>query len=169
LRLDAHASGGECRPIGSLVFGWTAGRLDLLPALFREVWIPRAVHREVATDGLGRVGAAALSQAAWVARVVDAPEPDPLLVAELDRGEAEVIALANSSRPCLAIIDEKRGRRIAARVYQLPLKGTAGILVEAHRRGLLDDLRATLDGLKREGYFLADAVIDAACKAAETI
>jgi predicted nucleic acid-binding protein len=144
-----------------------AGRLDLLPALFREVWIPRAVYREVAVDGLGRAGAAALSDAAWLARVVDAPEPDPLLVAELDRGEAEVIALANALRPCLGIIDEKRGRRIAARVYGLPIKGTAGLLVEAHRRGLLDDLPATLHGLKREGYFLADAVIDAACKAAD--
>lgn len=98
--------------------------------------------------------------------MVDAPEPDPLLLAELDRGEAEVIALANSSRPSLAIIDEKRGRRIAAHVYRLPLKGTAGVLVKAHRRGLLDDLRATLHGLKREGYFLDDAIIDTACQAA---
>ena len=167
LRLDAYPSGGECRPLGGPVLGWTAGRLDLLPALFREVWIPRAVYREVAIDGLGRAGAAALLDAAWLARVVDAPEPDPLLVAELDRGEAEVIALASSSQPCLAIIDEKRGRRIAAHVYRLPLKGTAGVLVDAHRRGLLDDLRATLHGLKREGYFLADAVIDAACTAAD--
>jgi predicted nucleic acid-binding protein len=64
------------------------------------------------------------------------------------------------------VIDEKRGRRIAAGVYGLPVKGTAGLFVEAHRRGLLDDLRETLLGLKRDGYFLADSVIDAACKAA---
>jgi predicted nucleic acid-binding protein len=143
-----------------------AGRLDLLPALFQEVWVPRAVYREVAIDGLGRAGAAALNDAAWRARVADAPEPDPLLVAELDRGEAEVIALANISRPCLVVIDEKRGRRIAAGVYGLPVKGTAELFVEAHRRGLLGDVRENLLGLKRDGYYLADGVIDAACKAA---
>lgn len=124
------------------------------------------MYREVAIDGLGRAGAAALSETIWQARVTDAPEPDPLLVAELDRGEAEVIALANASQPCLAIIDEKRGRRIASRVYGLAIKGTAGILVEAHRRGLVQDLRGTLYELRRDGYFLADSLIDAACKAA---
>ena len=37
----------------------------------------------------------------------------------------------------LPIIDERRGRRIAQHVYGLPVKGPAGILVEAQRRGLI--------------------------------
>jgi predicted nucleic acid-binding protein len=78
-----------------------------------------------------------------------------------------VIALARSLAPCLAIIDEKRGRKIAHQIYGLPVKGTAGLLVEAHRRGLLGDVRATLLDLKRAGYFLSDTVIDAACTAAQ--
>jgi hypothetical protein len=45
--------------------------------------------------------------------------------------EAAVIALARPSLPCLAIIDEKRGRRIAQHVYGLPVKGSAGLLVMA--------------------------------------
>ena len=77
-----------------------------------------------------------------------------------------MIALARSVAPCLAIIDEKRGRRIAQQIYGLPVKGTAGLLVEAHRRGLLDDVRVTLLSLKEAGYFLSDAVIEAACAAA---
>lgn len=44
----------------------------------------------------------------------------------------------------------------------------AGLLVEAKRRGLLDDLRSTLLELKRTGYYLSDAVIEGACKAAES-
>jgi predicted nucleic acid-binding protein len=104
----------------------------------------------------------------WRSRVVDAPEPDPLLIAELDRGEAEVIALANASQPCLAAIDEKRGRRIASQVYGLSVKGTAGLMVEAYRRGHIQDLRGILEGMKRDGYFLADAIIEAACRAADS-
>lgn len=78
-----------------------------------------------------------------------------------------MIALARSVVPCLTIIDEKRGRKLAYQIYGLPVKGTAGLLVEAHRLGLLDDVRATLLDLKRAGYFLADAVIEAACAAAQ--
>lgn len=153
---------------GPLVALSLVGRLDLLPALFKELWIPEAVYREVAVAGLGRPGAAALSDATWSDRVRPAPEPDPLLVAELDPGEAAVISLARASVPCMAVIDEKRGRRIAHQVYGLPVKGTAGLLVEAKRRGLLNELRATLLDLKRAGYYLSDAVIEGACKAAES-
>ena len=151
---------------GPLVALSLAGQLDLLPRLFNEFWIPEAVYHEVAVAGLGRPGASSLSEPQWTAHVRPSPEPDPLLIAELDQGEAAVIALARICTPCVAIIDEKRGRRIAHHIYGLPVKGTAGLLVEAKRRGLLDDdLRTVLQDLKRAGYFLSDAVIDGACKA----
>lgn len=152
---------------GPLVALALAGRLDLLPALFAKFWIPEPVFREVAVAGVGRPGASTLADASWAPHVCATPTPDPLLVAELDPGEAAVIALARSLTPCLVIIDEKRGRRIAQQVYGLPVKGTAGLLVEAHRRGLLDDVPATLLGLKAAGYFLSDAVIEAACAAVQ--
>jgi predicted nucleic acid-binding protein len=117
--------------------------------------------------GVGRPGASVLADARWVAHICPAPTPDPMLIAELDPGEAAVIALARSMAPCLAIIDEKRGRKIAHQIYGLPVKGTAGRLVEPHRRGLLNNLRATLLDLKRAGYFLSDAVIEAACAAVQ--
>lgn len=152
---------------GPLVALSLAGRLDLLPTLFSEFWIPEAVYHEVAVAGLGRPGAASLSEPQWAGHVRPSPEPDPLLIAELDSGEAAVISLARICTPCMVIIDEKRGRRIAHHVYGLPVKGTAGMLVEAKRRGLLkDDLRSILLDLKRAGYFLSEAVIEGACKAA---
>lgn len=136
---------------GPLVALALAGRLDLLPALFGEFWIPELVFHEVAVAGVGRPGANTLADTRWAPHVCPTPTPDPLLVAELDPGEAAVIALARSMAPCLAIIDEKRGRRIAHHIYGLPVKGTAGLLVEAHSRGLLDDVRATLLDLKQAG------------------
>jgi predicted nucleic acid-binding protein len=151
---------------GPLIALALAGQLDLLPALFDEFWIPELVFQEVAVTGVGRPGASALAASRWVPHVCPTPTPDPLLVAELDPGEAAVIALARSKAPCMAIIDEKRGRRIAQHIYGLPVKGTAGLLVEAHRRGLLDDLRGTMLSLKEAGYYLSDAVIEAACAAA---
>ncbi|MBF0293928.1 MAG: DUF3368 domain-containing protein [Magnetococcales bacterium] len=152
---------------GPLVALSLVGKLDLLPVLFREFWIPDAVYREVTVAGLGRSGADTLADMRWTNHVCTAPAPDPLLIAELDLGEATVISLARIHLPCLTIIDEKRGRRIARHVYGLPVKGTAGLLVEAKRRGMLDNLRTTLMDLQRAGYYLSDAVIAAACKADE--
>ena len=85
---------------------------------------------------------------------------------ELDAGEADVISLARHLSPCEAIIDERRGRRIAQQVYGLSVKGTAGILVEAQRRGLISGVRARLLELRAAGYFIANSVIVAACNAA---
>jgi len=56
--------------------------------------------------------------------------------------------------------------RIAQHVYGLPVKGTAGILVEAQRQGLISGVRPRLLELRTAGYFIADSVIAAACQAA---
>ena len=125
---------------GPLVALSIIGQLDLLPTLYAECWVPQTVFNEVAVAGIGKPGAKSLQAADWQARVRTVPIPDPLLVMELDAGEAEVITLARQLSPCMAIIDERRGRRIAQQVYGLPVKGTAS-------------------------YFIADSVIDAACKA----
>jgi len=148
---------------GPLVALSLLGRLDLLPSIFREVWIPEAVQKEVLA-GLGRPGASELQSPEWSARVRIAPASDPLLVAELDRGEAAVISMARHLSPCVAVIDERRGRRIATSVYGLPVKGTVGLLIEAKRRNLSGDLRPMLLALKSAGYFVADAIVEAACR-----
>ena len=152
---------------GPLVALSLLDQLDLLPALFAECWVPQAVFNEVAVAGIGKPGAKSLQDTDWQARVRVCPIPDPLLVMELDAGEAEVISLALQFSPCLAIIDERRGRRIAQHVYGLTVKGTAGILVEAQRRGLISGLRSLLLELRAAGYFIADNVIAAACKAVD--
>ena len=151
---------------GPLVALSLLDRLDLLPALFHECWVPQSVFHEVAVAGLGKPGSQSLQGADWLARVRVSPAPDPLLIMELDAGEADVISLARQIAPCWAVIDERRGRRIAQRVYGLPVKGTAGILVEAKRRGLLSLVRPNLQALCVQGYFIAENVIAAASEAA---
>ena len=151
---------------GPLVALSLIGRLDLLPTLFAECWVPQAVFNEVAVAGIGKPGAIALQSPEWLARVRLSPVPDPLLVMQLDVGEAEVISLARQLSPCFAVIDERRGRRIAQDVYGLSVKGTAGVLVEAKRRHLISDVRPMLLALREAGYFMAQSVIAAACLAA---
>lgn len=151
---------------GPLVALSLLGQLELLPALFSEIWVPQTVFNEVAVAGIGKPGAQSLQSDAWLKRVRVSPVPDPLLVMELDAGEADVISLARHLSPCMAVIDERRGRRVAQNVYGLPVKGTAGLLVEAQRRGLISEVRSRLMFLRKSGYFIADSVIAAACLAA---
>ena len=66
----------------------------MLPALVREFWSPAPVYTEVVIAGLGRPGTTDLSAPQWAAHIRQSPELDPLLVAELDRGEASVIDAA---------------------------------------------------------------------------
>lgn len=68
-------------------------RLDILEALYGEVWIPQAVRDEIIA-GADRPGAAELARSPCI-RVAVLADPTPVrLLSDLDRGEAEVIALA---------------------------------------------------------------------------
>ena len=104
-------------------------RLELLHQLFAEVIVPQAVYEEVVTQGRGRIGATAISQADWLHVVTPTIETaiEPLLLG-LDAGEMQVILLAQELKPDWVLIDEKLGRRVA-KVMGLPLKGTLGILL----------------------------------------
>ncbi|MDZ7666978.1 MAG: DUF3368 domain-containing protein [Desulfotignum sp.] len=143
--------------------------LDLLPALFAECWVPEARQRG-GSGGfeIGKPGAESLKEATGkvVSKLTPLPRPRCCVV-ELDFGEAEVISMARNLSPCMAIIDERRGRRIARHVYGLSVKGTAGILVEAKRRSLINAVHPLLLELRASGYYLADNVITAACQAVD--
>ena len=76
----------------------------------------------------------------------------------LDRGEAEVLALASERSARLVIIDERRGRRYAKRLG-LPLTGTLGVLLAAKDVGLISHIKPLLTELVRKGLFVEQELI----------
>lgn len=151
---------------GPLIALATIEKLDLLGSLFGTVLVPDAVFQEVTWLGKERPGAAELSQAQWVQRVILEVKPDSLLLEDLGIGEAEAISLAVQKQAALLLLDDRRARRIAEIAYHLRVKGVAGLLVTAKRKGLLDTVRPLLERLRTNGYFLSQAVIDRAVKEA---
>ena len=128
------------------------GRLDLLQQLFGGLSIPTVVHEEV-TRATGRAGAEELATADWV--TVHSLSNDFLgraLVGEVDRGEAEAIALAVELKADLVLMDERRGRAVAAR-FGLRVVGVLGLLIEAKRKGLLDKVEPLLSDLLHKAGF----------------
>jgi len=75
---------------------------------------------------------------------------------ELDIGEAEAIALAVEMQAEQVLIDERRGRLVAARL-NLRYTGILGILVEAKSQGLIDRVKPLLDALiYQAGFWVAE-------------
>ena len=119
------------------------GRVDLLGTMYGTIYTAPAVASELAVDAPG-VGVFPL--AAYPSIVVKAPthvDQVRALLAELDRGEAEAIALALELKADWVLIDESSGRRIAA-LRGLRTLGVLALLVQAKRLGLVERVEPLL-------------------------
>ena len=86
------------------------------------------------------------------------PNPCHRLTKDLDRGEAESIALALELNADLIILDEREGRHIARRLG-LNVIGVLGVLLEAKHKNHIDKVQPQLDLLRQKaGFYLSDSV-----------
>ena len=138
--------------------------LSLLKDLYTEVWIPREVEKEfLKKDPIVR--REALKNAPWI-KTVDLTNPQAAAVyIGLDAGEAEALTLADEHDARLILLDEKIGRREAKKIG-LAVKGTAGILLEAKKEGLIDVVEPLLIRLQDNGMHLSERLINKALQAA---
>lgn len=142
------------------------GQLDLLQQLYGEILIPPAVQAEVLAGGRYGVGSAELLHATWL-RLVPLQDPHraDLLLTDLDRGEAEVIALAQEHRADLVILDERLAR-LHARRLGLAMTGTLGVLLRAKEQGLATAVAPVISDLRQGGLRLSDAIVAEALRLA---
>ncbi|MCE5338861.1 MAG: DUF3368 domain-containing protein [Methanomicrobiaceae archaeon] len=75
-----------------------------------------------------------------------------LLKQELHAGEAESIVLAIETRPDVLLLDEAEARRVA-RLYDLPVTGIIGLLIQAKHEGLVLSLAEEMDRLREQRHF----------------
>ena len=131
------------------------GQFHLLRELFQEIYITEGVWDELNEGGQAWPGSAEVAQATWVHR--RKPQNSSLVATlrrDLDRGEAETIALAIEMDSHRVVIDERDGRR-HAQLHGLPVIGTLGLLVDAKNRGIRSEIRHYLDALRQEaGFFI---------------
>ena len=134
------------------------GELDLLRSLYDQVVVPSAVEAEVLAGGRGGIGSSELREASWL-RVVSLQDPRRAeLLVDLDRGEAEVLALAQELHADLVIMDERLARLHAKRLG-LTLTGTLGVLLRAKQLGHVRAVAPLIDRLRKGGMHLSDVVV----------
>lgn len=136
---------------------WSIGHLELLRDLYGEILIPQAVYEEfLAKETTKRQ--TFLRNAAWIKSTALTNPRQALVYVGLDRGEAEVLALADELSARLIVIDERRGRRYAKRLG-LPLTGTLGILLAAKDKGLIPSVTPLIDELLEKGLYLSPEIV----------
>lgn len=141
------------------------GRIDLLEGLAQQIWVPDAVYDEVAA-GLAEAGAAGSLLWAQDRRVRDVAVPSSILGWDLGAGESQVLAHCMLAGH-MAVLDDGEARA-AAKVHELPLVGTLGVILRARQAGLIPAARPLVERLLESGSYLAsDLVRQALAKVGE--
>lgn len=139
------------------------GQLDLLRDQFCEVWIPPGVLEELRVQE-ELPGCKAIRDAlkqGWL-RVHDLLNQAMAqsLRREIDKGEAEAIALAIQVGAETLLLDERRARRVA-KPLGLKVTGVLGVLSRAFQAGKLGSIRQSMEDLRRKAAFrIAPALFD---------
>lgn len=147
-----------------LVALFQVGRLILLRDIFGEVLIPEAVRDEfLAIDRAERE--VALAASPWLKSAAVQSQRRTLAYSGLDRGESEVLALAEERNARLVVIDDWKARQYARRLG-FQLTGTLGILLLAKDKGLIEGVAETLRELQVNGLRLGRDLVASALKTA---
>ncbi|HWM89530.1 MAG TPA: DUF3368 domain-containing protein [Thermoanaerobaculia bacterium] len=135
-----------------LIFLAKLDRLDLLKGGADQIVAPPAVFQEI--DEYPDAASKKIEDAkrSWLGvRTVEDRRLLDVLMADLDAGESEVIALALELEAERVVLDDLDARRLAHRVGVAPV-GTLGLLLAAKLRGELQSLQAEIDRLREAGF-----------------
>jgi predicted nucleic acid-binding protein len=135
------------------------GGLEVLRFLYDHVVVPLEVAEEVRVGGPAAFGVEIFNSATqWLEVQAQPVVLQPFLHNSLDKGEAAVIQTAINLQLPMVCIDESAGRRIA-RLCNLRLTGSVGILLKAKALGFDLDIPQALERMRRHGIWLSDRVV----------
>lgn len=134
--------------------------LQWLPDIFGTVFLPKTVKQEVLPGKAAR-GEEAIAHALDAGWIKIWPEAiEPRLDIDLDAGETDCINLGLShADEVLLIMDERAGRAVA-KEKGLHVIGTAAIIGQAKKQGLITSARAAFEILHDSDFRISAAVIN---------
>jgi len=137
--------------------------LDLLSKLSEEIIVPRAVADELLSYEEDRP--------AWDTFFLSSPKivrlQDALQISAdvsgwgLGKGESEVISYAMANTGCEAVLDDLDARKCAA-TFNIPLRGTVGIILLAKQKNILPAAKPLIEALKVAGLRFSEDWIKSA-------
>jgi predicted nucleic acid-binding protein len=82
------------------------------------------------------------------------------LDAYADAGETQAMVLYKAVNADYLLIDDKRGRKVA-QINQIKVVGSLGVLIQAKKAGLIDQVKPHLDQISESQIFMAPALVSA--------
>ena len=134
------------------------GQLDLFPKLFGRIIVPEAVVTELAAGRRLGLSLSTPEVLEWVDLRSPASPVGGMLSWDLGTGESAVLSLALEHSGSWVVLDDKLARQAALHL-NLPLLGTAGILLRGKRAGHLHTVRPVLDQLAALGFRLTPETV----------
>jgi predicted nucleic acid-binding protein len=115
------------------------------------VYVTLEVKQEICFKGPKNFAVNEFLEASFL-HLVDQPVTlSPILRNSLDHGEASVIQFALNNQVNSVCIDEVAGRRIA-RLHDLNVTGSLGVLLKAKSEGLDISIRECINYMLKKGY-----------------
>lgn len=137
------------------------GSLDVLKQRFEKTYVTLEVKHEVCFKGQKNFAVNEFQEASFL-HIEDQPvKLSPLLKNSLDPGEASVIQFALDNQIDTVCIDEVAGRRIA-RLHDLNVTGSLGVLPKAKSEGLNIDIRKCIKNMEKKGIYLSPGLVNKA-------
>lgn len=142
------------------------GHLDLLQMLYLRIIVPEAVVNELKAGQDQGEDAPNVADHDWIeVRPVRVPGLIRLIT-DLGAGEAEVLALALEEPGSLVILDDRLAREIA-KLQNVRITGTAGVLLKAKQERHISAVTPLLNKLTQLGFRLSNAMQAAISQLAE--
>ena len=130
--------------------------LSLLDQLFEDVRVPTAVLRECTVPG--KPEAERLEAYLWN-RTVEVDLNDFIIaVAGLGEGELEAMALYKHLHADELLVDDYRARKVA-RLNEIKVVGSLGILLRAKESGLIPEIRSFPIAIQAAGVYYSEQLV----------
>lgn len=139
--------------------------LDLLKALFQQVYVPQMVLDECLVHP--HLPDAQRIQSALTQGWLLCKDATPRDISGLDAGECCAIGCALDMGAAL-LVDDRAARR-HAEALGLAVLGTLGVLVLAKRRGLLAEVKSIVLAMRDQGHHISRAALDAVLRVADEV
>ena len=137
-------------------------KLELLIKLFDDIFIPEAVFAEI-TKADKPYSDILTKFANTKVKSIKNKIALSILSHDLDKGESEAIVLALENNIENILMDEQKGRKIAAANGLHPI-GTIGVLIQAKKTGLIENIKPHLDKLMHNNIFISDKLYSSSIK-----
>ena len=146
---------------GPLIALAVAGVLPMCITMLSGLMVPEAVLHECTAD-VSAPGAAILQSLNQTGQFQIIPSAslmplDAAYAQGLGGGEIAVLSYA-SQNSLLALVDERRARRVATRLG-VAVVGSGTIIAQLKRQGLIESVKPVLSSWQQHGYFVSELVL----------